>query len=75
MPDDKERPAGLLVSARRLAERYERSTRTIDRWVEVGVLPPPIYIRGRKFWPEGTEPVQGPAPRATAPQTQPHPRG
>ena len=46
MPDDKERPAGLLVSARRLAERYERSTRTIDRWVEVGVLPPPdLYSR------------------------------
>jgi hypothetical protein len=26
------------------------SFRTLDRWVERGLLPPPVYIGGHKYW-------------------------
>ncbi len=26
------------------------SFRTLDRWVERGFLPPPVYIGGRRYW-------------------------
>jgi len=26
------------------------SFRTLDRWVERGLLPPPVYFGGRKYW-------------------------
>jgi DNA-binding transcriptional MerR regulator len=32
-------------------ERYGgKSIRTIDRWVEAGLLPKPLYIAGKRFW-------------------------
>jgi hypothetical protein len=41
------------------------STKTIDRWVEEGRLPPPDYVNGRKFHradsrpqPDATRPVR-----------------
>jgi hypothetical protein len=40
------------LPAEKLRNRYNRSARTIDRWVEVGVLPPPVYIRRRRYWDE-----------------------
>lgn len=33
-----------------LCDRYDRSSRTIDRWVESGVLPRPIYIQKQRYW-------------------------
>jgi hypothetical protein len=41
-----------LRPVRFLANRYGRSDRTIARWVEVGLLPKPIYIRGLRYWNE-----------------------
>jgi DNA-binding transcriptional MerR regulator len=38
------------LPARALCERYSVSDRTLDRWTEAGVLPPPMYIRGRRYW-------------------------
>jgi hypothetical protein len=38
-------------NARRVCARYGGiSLRTVDRWVEAGVLPPPIYIQGQRYW-------------------------
>ena len=47
---------GALLPARKLAERYDICTKTVDRWVETGILPDPVRIRGRKYWPADTEP-------------------
>jgi len=39
-----------------LPERQGVTTRTIDRWVGQGILPKPVKINGRKYWPVDTEP-------------------
>jgi hypothetical protein len=40
-----------FVTARFLQARYgDVCDRTIDRWVEAGVLPKPTYIRNRRYW-------------------------
>jgi MerR HTH family regulatory protein len=44
------------LSTRRLAEKFDVSMRTIDRWIERGIIPPGKRIRGRRFWPDDTEP-------------------
>ena len=50
-----ERKATELDRASTLAQRHRVSIRTIERWVEAGILPQPtLRIRGRKFWPAGT---------------------
>jgi hypothetical protein len=45
-----------LLSSRTLRARYDGiSARTIPRWIEGGVLPPPdVIINGRHFWWEET---------------------
>ena len=43
-------------SAASVARRLDRSVRTIDRYVEVGILPEPLRIRGQRFWPAGVMP-------------------
>jgi hypothetical protein len=35
-----------------VAARYNRSLKTVDRWVELGILPEPEYINGLKYWNE-----------------------
>lgn len=45
-----------LETARSVARRLDRSVRTIERWVELGILPEPARIRGKRFWPGGTMP-------------------
>jgi predicted site-specific integrase-resolvase len=40
------------LTARRLCERYDVVVRTIDRWLEQGILPPPLIINGRRYWDE-----------------------
>jgi predicted site-specific integrase-resolvase len=49
-----ERSAIALDPTRVLAERHRVCVRTIERWVESGILPEPMRINGRKFWPAGT---------------------
>lgn len=41
-----------LLPTKAVCDRYGRSDRTIDRWVEVGELPKPIYIRKLRYWDE-----------------------
>jgi DNA-binding transcriptional MerR regulator len=35
---------------RTLCQRYDVVPRTIDRWIDSGILPPPIWIGGRRYW-------------------------
>lgn len=41
---------------RKYAERHDVSTRTLDRWVEEGIIPPPIKVRKRKYADPDIEP-------------------
>jgi hypothetical protein len=42
--------------ARKKAERHGVCVKTLDRWVEAGILEPPERIRGRKYWRVDAEP-------------------
>jgi hypothetical protein len=35
-----------------VAARYGKTAKTLDRWVETGIIPRPKYINGYKFWDE-----------------------
>jgi predicted site-specific integrase-resolvase len=45
-----------LETARSIARRLDVSTRTLHRYIAAGVLPAPIKIRGKRFWPAGVMP-------------------
>jgi predicted DNA-binding transcriptional regulator AlpA len=40
------------LPVRPVAARYGVSDRTIDRWVDAGDIPAPVYIQGRRYWDE-----------------------
>lgn len=40
------------LTARALQERYGVVDRTLDRWVEFGILPEPMRINHRRYWDE-----------------------
>jgi DNA-binding transcriptional MerR regulator len=40
------------LTARALQERYGVVDRTLDRWVESGILPEPMRINHRRYWDE-----------------------
>ena len=40
------------LPASAVAARYGRSSKTLDRWGEQGIIPKPKYINGYKFWDE-----------------------
>jgi predicted DNA-binding transcriptional regulator AlpA len=43
------------LNVRAVCTRYGGvSSRTIDRWIEAGVLPEPIYIQKQRYWSEET---------------------
>jgi hypothetical protein len=42
-----------LLPTRELRKRYGVVTRTLDRWLEAGILPPPIRINQNRYWKEG----------------------
>jgi predicted site-specific integrase-resolvase len=46
------RPRVRKLTTRALCERYDVCDRTIDRWVDTGVLPAPMYINKRRHWDE-----------------------
>ena len=64
--DDQINPPKLLTH-RAYAERCGVCTRTIDRWSEDGVLPEPVRIQKRKYWPADVTPRDG-APATTPPE-------
>jgi DNA-binding transcriptional MerR regulator len=37
-------------TARDVADEFNVTVRTIDRWVEQGILPPPITINKTRYW-------------------------
>jgi DNA-binding transcriptional MerR regulator len=41
-----------FLPVRALRKRYQVSTRTIDRWVQRGVIPAPAFISGQRYWDE-----------------------
>jgi DNA-binding transcriptional MerR regulator len=41
-----------MLPMRLVRERYNISDRTVDRWLESGILPPPIRINGLRYWRE-----------------------
>jgi hypothetical protein len=49
-------PVTSLETARSVARRLDRSVRTVDRYVSVGILPAPVKIRGKRFWAAGIMP-------------------
>jgi predicted DNA-binding transcriptional regulator AlpA len=46
------RPSARKLTTRALCERYDVCDRTIDRWVDTGILPEPMYINKRRYWDE-----------------------
>jgi hypothetical protein len=55
-----ENPGRRLESWPSKAKRHGVSTRTLDRWVEKGIIDPPERVRGRKYGPVGDEPRRDP---------------
>jgi predicted DNA-binding transcriptional regulator AlpA len=47
-----ERIRKRFLRKKQLAERYQTSTRTIDRWARAGRLPKPIYLNEFPLWDE-----------------------
>jgi predicted site-specific integrase-resolvase len=45
------RPEKLLPT-RSLCARYDVASRTVDRWIQAGILPPPVVINHRRYWRE-----------------------
>jgi len=42
-----------FLNVRAVCARYSNvSDRTVDRRVEAGVLPKPVYIQKQRYWPE-----------------------
>jgi predicted site-specific integrase-resolvase len=50
------RPA-RLEPKRKTAERFGVCTKTINRWVETGILSPPVRINGRDYFDPDTKPT------------------
>lgn len=40
------------LNTRAVCGRYGVCNETIRRWTEAGILPPPMWINGLKFWDE-----------------------
>ena len=49
-------PGAALESSKSVAKRLDRSRRTIERYSKLGILPPPIKIRGKNFFIRGVMP-------------------
>ena len=39
-----------MLPTRLVCERYNISDRTVDRWLENGILPTPVRINGLRYW-------------------------
>ena len=47
------------LSFSRFAQLHGVSPKTLDRWVQKGILPQPTYVCGRKFFDAGVVPQRG----------------
>jgi DNA-binding transcriptional MerR regulator len=45
-----------LIPFGRFAELHGVTTRTLDRWIRLGILPEPVKIRRRKYYAPDTAP-------------------
>ena len=41
-----------MLPTRLVCDRYNITDRTVDRWVETGILPAPVRINGLRYWHE-----------------------
>jgi hypothetical protein len=48
--DNKPQSRDRLLPVARVRERYSICTRTVDRWLQLGLLPPPLRIRNLRYW-------------------------
>ena len=55
-PEDEQPPPTSLETAATVARRLDLSVRTLDRYIALGILPAPVKIRGKRFWPSGVMP-------------------
>ena len=39
-----------MLPTRLVCARYNITDRTVDRWVETGILPTPVRINGLRYW-------------------------
>jgi predicted DNA-binding transcriptional regulator AlpA len=39
-----------MLPVRLVCKRYSITDRTVDRWLENGILPPPVRINGLRYW-------------------------
>ena len=39
-----------MLPTRSVCERYNITDRTVDRWLEQGILPTPVRINGLRYW-------------------------
>jgi hypothetical protein len=39
-----------MLPTRLVCERYNITDRTVDRWLEQGILPTPVRINGLRYW-------------------------
>lgn len=46
-----------LEPKRKTAERFGVCTKTINRWVEDGILEPPVKINGRDYFDPNSKPA------------------
>jgi predicted site-specific integrase-resolvase len=64
------------LKTRGICLRYNISSRTIPRWIALGILPEPMRINGRLYWNEADIERcerEGMKPRAAATANQPSP--
>ena len=45
-----------LIPTRKVAERFGVCMRTVERWVQAGILPQPTRINGRNYHTDGVQP-------------------
>jgi DNA-binding transcriptional MerR regulator len=43
---------GRMLPTRLVCARYNITDRTVDRWLENGILPTPVRINGLRYWRE-----------------------
>lgn len=49
-------PQGELIPATPYAQKKGVSPKTLDRWVEQGLIDPPVRINGRKYYRDRVDP-------------------